>query len=159
MGGTENHCTQKLLRMNSCIFVISLSCLAAVVLSSPTPEPSCIPGSGCQADNIPQDVIEFAKRKLKLANDGLLRSCAISLVEGTFSQQIVAGTIFRFDLRIQNFLGSQEICATAPEICHMVVLQPLSSNLQVLVGGDDETRCSREPVKSSNIYDETFSVV
>merc|ERR1712112_342360 len=153
--GTENHCTQNLLRMNSCVFVICLSLLSALVLSSPTPEVSCTPGGPCQADNIPQDVIEFAKRKLKLANNGLLSSCAISPVEGTFSQQNVAGTIFRFDLRIQNFLGSQETCATAPETCHMAVLKPLSTaenpNLQVLVGGDDYTRCTREPVKS-NMY-------
>merc|ERR1712112_394403 len=141
---------------NSCVFVICLSLLLAAVLSSPTPELSCNPGGDCPADNIPQDVIEFAKRKLKLANDGLLRSCAISLVEGTFSTQVVAGTIFRFDLKIQNFLGSQEICATAPETCHMVVLQPLSSaknenpNLQVLVGGDEDTRCTREPVRSNS---------
>merc|ERR1711875_122606 len=151
--GTENHCTQNLLRMNSCVVVIGLSLLSAVVLSSPTPELSCVPGGPCQADNIPQDVIEFAKRKLKLANDGLLRSCAISLVEGTFSQQVVAGTIFRFDLKVQNFLGSQETCATAPETCHMAVLKPIGENpnLQVLVGGDDDTRCVREPVKS-NVY-------
>merc|ERR1711862_795680 len=129
--------------------------LSALVSSSPTPEPSCLPGGPCQADNIPQDVIEFAKRKLKLANDGLLMSCAISPVEGTFSTQVVAGTIFRFDLRIQNFLGSQETCPTAPETCHMAVLKPSSTstaenpNLQVLVGGDDETRCTREPVKSN----------
>merc|ERR1711942_381995 len=131
---------------------------SAVVLSSPTPELSCVPGGPCQADSIPQDVIEFAKRKLKQANNGLLRSCAISSVDGTFSVQSVAGTIFRFDLKIQNFLGSQETCATAPETCHMAVLKPLSSstenqNLQVLVGGDDETRCTREPVKS-NVYNE-----
>merc|ERR1711982_133929 len=152
---TENHRTQNLLRMNRCIFVISLSLLSALVLSSPTPELSCTPGGPCQADNIPQEVIEFAKRKLKLANDGLLRSCAISPVEGTFSQQVVAGTIFRFDLKIQNFLGSQETCATAPETCHMVVFKPPTENknLQVLVGGDDETRCVREPVKS-NGYNE-----
>merc|ERR1719312_1003715 len=146
--------------MNSCVFVIGLSLLLALVLSSPTPELSCLPGGPCQAVKIQKDVVEFAKRKLKLANDGLLSSCAISLVEGTFSRQVVAGTIFRFDLKIQNFLGSQEICATAPETCHMVVLKPLSSsaenenpNLQVLVGRDNDTRCVREPVKS-NIYDE-----
>merc|ERR1712112_313126 len=155
MGGTGNHYHQNTLRMNSCLLVIGLSLLSAVVLSSTTPELSCAPGGPCQADNIPQDVIEFAKRKLKLANDGLLRSCAISPVEGTFSQQVVAGTIFRFDLKIQNFLGSQEICATAPETCHMAVFRPPAENqkLQVLVGGDNETRCVREPVKS-NGYNE-----
>merc|ERR1719312_572590 len=143
--------------MNSCLLIIGLSLLSAVVLSSPTSGLSCVPGGPCQDDNIPQDVLDFAKRKLKLTNNDLLRSCAISLVDGTFSQQVVAGTIFRFDLKVQNFLGSQEICATAPETCHMAVLRPFSTaenenpNLQVLVGGDDETRCTREPVKS-NMY-------
>merc|ERR1719312_1870078 len=141
--------------MNSCVFVIGLSLLLALVLSSPTPELSYVPGGPCQAVKIQKDVVEFAKKKLKLANNGLLRSCAISLVEGTFSRQVVAGTIFRFDLKVQNFLGSQEICATAPETCHMAVFQPPTSaenenpNFQVLVGGDDDTRCTREPVKSN----------
>merc|ERR1712025_1437467 len=157
MGGTENHCTQIFLRMNSCV-------LSSV---SPSSQLWCYhhlhlnyPASQAVLAKLTTSrwiVIEFARRKLKLANDGLLRSCAISPVEGTFSTQVVAGTIFRFDLRIQNFLGSQEICATAPETCHMAVFKPSSStgnenpNLQVLVGGDDYTRCTREPVKS-NMY-------
>merc|ERR1712002_949055 len=142
------------------LLVICLSLLSAVVLSSPAPELSCIPGGICQADTIPLDVIDFAKRKLKLSNNGLLKSCAITPAVETFTRQVVAGTIFRFDLKIQNLLGSPETCPTAPETCYMVVFRPLPSaenpNLQVLVGGDDDTRCTREPVKS-NMYDDTFS--
>merc|ERR1712002_836649 len=142
------------------LLVICLSLLSAVVLSSPTPELSCIPGGICQADTIPQYVIDFVKRKLKLSNNGLLRSCAFTPVAETFTRQVVAGMKFRFDLKIQNLLGSPETCATALETCHMVVLRPLPSaenpNLQVLVGGDDDTRCTRELVKS-NIYDDSFS--
>ena len=74
------------------------SLLSAVVLSSPTPELSCIPGGPCQADNIPQGVIEFAKRKLKQANNGLLRSCSMSLEEGTFSQQVLSVVILLINL-------------------------------------------------------------
>merc|ERR1711875_27202 len=104
------------------------------------------------------EIIDFATRKLKMSNDGLLQqSCGIAPVAGTFSKQVVSGDIFRFDLKIQNLLGSQATCATAPETCHMAVFKPSSSteyenpNLQVLVGGDDDTRCTREPVKS-NMY-------
>merc|ERR1711942_191135 len=131
--------------MNSCLLAI---CLSAVVLSSPTPELSCIPGGICQADTIPQDVIDFAKRKLKLSNNGLLRSCAIAPAVETFTRQVVvAGMMFRFDLKIQNLLGSPEICATAPETCHMVVLRPLPSaenNPNLLVHRN--LRCTRELV-------------
>ena len=66
---------------------------------------------------------------------------------------MVNGDVFRFDLRIENLLGSEETCATAPETCHMAVYQPGSweenQDLKVMVGGPDNTHCTREPVRSS----------
>ena len=66
---------------------------------------------------------------------------------------MVDGDEFRFDLKIQNLLGSEATCATAPETCHMAAYQPGSweenQDLKVMVGGPDNTHCTREPVKSS----------
>merc|ERR1711942_319103 len=143
------HCHQNTLTMNCCLLVACLSFLTAVVSSQVG-----APGAPGKVDSIPQEIIDFATRKLKLSNNGLLQqSCGITLVTGTFSKQVVSGEIFRFDLKIQNLLGSEETCATAPEICHMAVLRPGSweenQDLQVMVGGPDYTHCTREPVKSN----------
>ena len=63
------------------------------------------------------------------------------------------GEVFRFDLKVQNLLGSDVTCATAPETCHMAVHKPGSwaynQDLQVMIGGQDNTYCTREPVKSN----------
>merc|ERR1712002_1017321 len=139
-------CHQNILIMNCCLLFVCLSVLVAVVASQ-------MPGAPGKVDSIPQEIIEFATRKLKMSNNGLLQSCAITPVMGTFSKQLVGGEVFRFDLKVQNLLGSEDTCATAPETCHMAVYKPGSweenQNLQVMVGGQDNTHCTREPVKSN----------
>merc|ERR1712002_207565 len=139
-------CHQNILIMNCCFLVVCLSVLVAVVASQ-------MPGAPGKVDSIPQEIIEFATRKLEMSNNGLLQSCAITPVMGTFSKQLVNGEVFRFDLKVQNLLGSDVTCATAPETCHMAVLKPGSwaynQDLQVMIGGQDNTHCTREPVKSN----------
>merc|ERR1711970_630319 len=129
--------------------------MGTVVSSSPTstPPPQASPPClGCpeKVDTIPQDIVQFAVSKLKSANNGLLKSCSMELV-GPFTSQLVAGTVFRFDLKIGSFPGPGTTCPTAPETCHMAVFQPLEENqdLQVLVGAPENTHCVREPVKSN----------
>merc|ERR1711970_1410460 len=129
--------------------------MGTVVSSSPTStpppqaSPSC-PGCPEKVDTIPQDIVQFASSKLQSANNGLLKSCSMELV-GPFTSQVVAGTVFRFDLKIGS--GPGTTCPTAPETCHMAVFQPLSfeenQNLQVIVGAPENTHCMREPVKSN----------
>merc|ERR1712025_726670 len=122
------------LNMNCCLLVVCLSLLLTAVMSSQVGAPG-------KVDSILQEIIDFGTRKLKMSNNGLLQqSCGITPVPGTFSKQLVDGEIFRFDLRIQNLLGSEETCA-------MAVLKPGSwegnQDLQVMVGGPDYTHCTR----------------
>merc|ERR1712243_16481 len=136
-------------RMNNCFFVISLSVLTVVSSSPTSPEP-CL---GCpqKVDSLTlqdREIVEFATWKLRLSNDGLLalEYCDIEYVAGTFTSQVVAGTNFRFDLKIQNYPSSWT-CRTAPETCHMVVFKPLPSdeNQGLQVRG----KCTRDPVRSN----------
>merc|ERR1712236_89404 len=135
-------------QMNSCLLAICLSVLT-VVSSSPTSQP-CL---GCpqKVDTLSlqdKEIVEFGTWKLRLANDGLLARefCDIEYVAGTFTSQGVAGTNFRFDLKIQNYPSSWT-CRTAPETCHMVVFKPLPSdeNQDLQVRGE----CTRVPVRSN----------
>merc|ERR550519_1420819 len=92
--------------MNSC-FVMCLSVFITVVFPPPGAAQGLLgaPGAPAEIDSLPQDVVEFATRKLQLANDGLLQYCRIEPV-GTFTEQVVEGGIFRFDLKIQRNPGS-----------------------------------------------------
>merc|ERR1719309_701972 len=116
--------------MNCCLLVICVFLFIALML--PSPSAAGVPGA-------PQNIEDFATRKLKLANNGLLKSCRIEPVVGTFTRQVVAGLLFQFDLKIA---GSSYTCPiTAPETCRIaVVSQPwLNPALQVLDGAPDNT--------------------
>merc|ERR1711970_1389834 len=139
--------------MNCSVLAICLFLLTALVSTQPCCQasPPCL---GCpeKVDTIPTNIVQFAASKLKSANNGLLKSCSMELV-GPFTSQLVAGTVFRFDLKIGSSPGPGTTCPAAPETCHMAVFQPLSfeenQDLQVLVGAPENTHCTREPVKSN----------
>ena len=81
---------------------------------------------------------------------------------GTFTMEEVGGFIFRFDLKIQNLLGSEETCAKTLETCHMAVYkfgvwrdhqerdhQGRDHQDFMMVGRQDINGCTRrKPVKS-----------
>ena len=64
----------------------------------------------------------------------------------------MGGFIFRFDLKIQNLLGSEETCAKTLETCHMAVYKfGVWRDHQdfMMVGRQDINGCTRrKPVKS-----------
>merc|ERR550519_2019686 len=124
--------------MNRCFLVICISFFIELVLL-PLPAAAQLPchgNPGCteEIDTIPQDIVEFATRKLKSANHGRLQSCAIEPV-GTFTKQVVAGMLYTFDLKIQRSLGLSLTCPIT-ETCRIaVVSQPwMNPAMQVLDG-------------------------
>merc|ERR550519_1065305 len=113
--------------MNCCFLVICISFFIGLVLfPSPAAAQLPCPGTpGCteEIDTIPQDIVEFATRKLKSANYGRLQFCAIEPV-GTFTQQVVAGMLYTFDLKIQRNPGSSLTCPISETCPFAVRAQP-----------------------------------
>jgi len=124
--------------MNNCLPVICISFIALVLLPSPAAAECC--GFPEEIASVPQDILEFATRELKSASNGGLQKCAIEPV-GTFTEQVVAGWLYRFDLKIQSNRSSSLTCPIS-ETCHIAVRsQPwMIPAMQVLEAAPDNTR-------------------